>query len=125
MPAVIPAEACYLGWKLDMGKGCVRFKSLEDLALDARFAGRELYGGRPRALASWSREAGAAVLVKTGRPHRPLAKSSVRSCACPRREHGQLSGGEGAFGEPLKYWGQRSIDLIGQWAWGQNPRKPT
>ena len=30
-----------------MGKGCVRFKSLEDLALDVRFAGRELYGGRP------------------------------------------------------------------------------
>jgi hypothetical protein len=26
-----------------MGKGCVRFKSLEDLALDVRFAGRELY----------------------------------------------------------------------------------
>jgi len=30
--------------KLDMGKGCVRFKSLEDLALDVWFAGRELYG---------------------------------------------------------------------------------
>jgi hypothetical protein len=45
-----------------MGKGCVRFKKLEDLALDVRFAGRELYGGRPRAVASWSREAGAAVL---------------------------------------------------------------
>jgi hypothetical protein len=27
------------GKKLDMGKGCVRFKSLEDLALDVRFAG--------------------------------------------------------------------------------------
>jgi hypothetical protein len=63
------------GKRLDMGKGCVRLKSLEDLALDVRFAGRELYGGRPRAVASWSREAGAAVLVKTGRPHRPLAKS--------------------------------------------------
>jgi hypothetical protein len=58
------------GKKLDMGKGCVRFKKLEDLALDVRFAGRELYGGRPRAVASWSREAGAAVLVETGRPHR-------------------------------------------------------
>ena len=29
------------GKKLDMGKGCVRFKSLEDLALGVRFAGRE------------------------------------------------------------------------------------
>ena len=48
-----------------MGKGCVRFKSLEDLALNLRFAGRELYGGRPRAVASWSREAGDTVLVKT------------------------------------------------------------
>ena len=65
-----------------MGKGCVRFKSLEDLALDVRFAGRELYGGRPRAVASWSREAGAAVLVKTGRPHRC---ARVRGGA-----HGQL-----------------------------------
>ena len=48
-----------------MGKGCVRFKKLVDLALDVRFAGRELYGGRPRAVASWSREAGDTVLVKT------------------------------------------------------------
>ena len=48
-----------------MGKGCVRFKSLEDLALGVRFAGRELYGGRPQAVASWSREAGDTVLVKT------------------------------------------------------------
>lgn len=40
------------GKKLDMGKGCVRFKSSEDLALDVRFAGRELYGGRPRAAAN-------------------------------------------------------------------------
>ena len=47
-----------------MGKGCVRFKKLEDLALDVRFAGRELYGGRPRTVASWSREAGDTVLVK-------------------------------------------------------------
>jgi len=79
------------GKKLDMGKGCVRFKSLEDLALDVRFAGRELYGGRPRAVASWSREAGAAVLVKTGRPHR---------CAGARYgAHGQLPGGEGAPGQ--------------------------
>jgi hypothetical protein len=53
------------GKKLDMGKGCARFKSLEDLALDVRFAGRELYGGRPRAMASWSREAGDTVLVNT------------------------------------------------------------
>ena len=53
------------GKKLDMGKGCVRFKKLEDLALDVRFAGRELYGGRPRAVASWSREVGGTVLVKT------------------------------------------------------------
>ena len=74
-----------------MGKGCVRFKSLEDLALDVRFAGRELYGGRPRAVASWSREAGAAVLVKTGRPHRC---ARVRGGA-----HGQLPGGEGALGQ--------------------------
>ena len=74
-----------------MGKGCVRFKSLEDLALDVRFAGRELYGGRPRAVASWSREAGAPVLVKTGRPHR---------CAGARYgAHGQLPGGEGAPGQ--------------------------
>ena len=65
------------GKKLDMGKGCVRFKSLEDLALDVRFAGRELYGGRPRARASWSREAGAAVLVKTDRRNR-----------CPRLRRG-------------------------------------
>jgi hypothetical protein len=69
-------------------QGCVRFKSLEDLDLDVRFAGRELYGGRPRAVASWSREAGAAVLVKTGRPHRC---ARVRGGA-----HGQLPGGEGA-----------------------------
>ena len=48
-----------------MGKGCVRFKKLEDLALGVRFAERELYGGRPRAVASWSREAGDTVLVKT------------------------------------------------------------
>ena len=79
------------GKKLDMGKGCVRFKSLENLALGVRFAGRELYGGRPRAVASWSREAGAAVLVKTGRPH---------CCARVRRgAHGQLPGGEGAHGQ--------------------------
>ena len=32
------------GKKLDMGKGCVRFKKLDDLALGVRFAGRELYG---------------------------------------------------------------------------------
>src|SRR5882757_8678154 len=31
-------------------QGCVRFKKLEDLALDVRFAGRELYGGRPQAV---------------------------------------------------------------------------
>ena len=76
------------GKKLDMGKGCVRFKSLENLALGVRFAGRELYGGRPRAVVSWSREAGAAVLVETGRPHRC---ARVRGGA-----HGQLPGGEGA-----------------------------
>ena len=74
-----------------MGKGCVRFKSLEDLALDVRFAGREPYGGRPRAVASWSREAGDIVLVKTGRPHR---------CARVRGgPHGQLPGGKGAHGQ--------------------------
>src|SRR6476660_1115809 len=77
-----------------MGKGCVRFKSLEDLAPGVRFAGRELYGGRPRAVASWSREAGAAVLGKTGRPHR---------CARLRGgAHGQLPGGEGAQGEVIR-----------------------
>ena len=87
------------GKKLDMGKGCVRFKSLDDLALDVRFAGRELYGGRPRAVASSSKEAGAAVLVKTDRPHRLLAKN-VRSCARVRGgAHGQLPGGEGAPGQ--------------------------
>src|SRR5882757_2830270 len=69
-------------------QGCVRFKKLEDLALDVRFAGRELYGGRPRAVAIWSREAGDIVLVKTGRPHRC---ARVRGGA-----HGQLPGGEGA-----------------------------
>ncbi len=74
-----------------MGKGCVRFKKLEDLALDVRFAGRERYGGRPRAVASWSRAAGATVLVKTGRPHRC---ARVRGGA-----HGQLPGGEGAPGQ--------------------------
>ena len=79
------------GKKLDMGKGCVRFKSLEDLALDVRFAGRERYGGRPRAVASWSRAAGATVLVKTGRPHRC---ARVRGGA-----HGQLPGGEGAHAQ--------------------------
>jgi hypothetical protein len=83
-----------------MGKGCVRFKSLEDLALDVRFAGRELYGGRPRAVASWSREAGAAVLVKTGRPHRC---ARVRGGA-----HGQLSGGEGALGQGKLRKGSRA-----------------
>jgi hypothetical protein len=77
-----------------MGKGCVRFKSLEDLALGVRFAGRELYGGRPRAVASWSREAGAAVLVKTGRPHRC---ARVRGGA-----HGPLPGGEGVLGKGKK-----------------------
>ena len=79
------------GKKLDMGKGCVRFKSLEDLALGVRFAGREPYGGRPRAVASWSREAGDIVLVKTGQPHRC---ARVRGGA-----HGQLPGGEGARGQ--------------------------
>jgi hypothetical protein len=63
------------GKKLDMGKGCVRFKSLEDLALDVRFAGREPHGGRPRAVASWSREAGDTVLVKT--VGRTVARVSV------------------------------------------------
>jgi hypothetical protein len=38
------------------------------MALDVRFAGRELYGRRPRAVAGWSREAGAPVLLKTDRP---------------------------------------------------------
>ena len=42
-------------------------------------------------MASWSREAGAAVLVKTGRPHRC---ARVRGGA-----HGQLPGGEGAHGQ--------------------------
>ncbi len=79
------------GKKLDMLKGCVRFKSLEDLALDVRFAGRELYGGGPRAAASWSRAAGDTVLVKTGRPHRC---ARVRGGA-----HDQLPGGEGAHGQ--------------------------
>ena len=77
-----------------MGKGCVRFKSLEDLALDVRFAGRQLYGGRPRAVVSWSREAGAAVLVETGRPHR-----------CARvggGAHGQLPGREDTGKEQRK-----------------------
>ena len=74
-----------------MGKGCVRFKSLEDMALDVPFAGRELYGGRPRGVESWSREAGAAVLVKTDRPRR---------CGRARgRAYGQLPGGEGAHGQ--------------------------
>jgi hypothetical protein len=72
-------------------QGCVRFKSLEDLALDVRFAGRELYGGRPQAVASWSREADDIVLVKTGRPHRC---ARVRGGA-----HGQLPSGEGALGD--------------------------
>ena len=58
-----------------MGKGCVRFQSLEDLALDVRFAGRERYGGRPRAVASWSRAAGATVLGKPVR--RTVARVSV------------------------------------------------
>ena len=39
-------------------------------------------------MASWSREAGAAVLVKTGGPHRC---ARIRGGA-----HGQLPGGEGA-----------------------------
>jgi hypothetical protein len=47
------------------------------LALDVRFAGRELYGGRPRAVASWSREAGDTVLVKT--VGRSVARVSVES----------------------------------------------
>src|SRR2546429_3408233 len=42
------------GKKLDMGKGCVRFKKLDDLALGVRFAGRELYGGGPPAVGGWS-----------------------------------------------------------------------
>ena len=38
-----------------MGKGCVRFKSLEDLALDVRFAGRERYGSVGRSqLYGWT-----------------------------------------------------------------------
>ena len=74
-----------------MGKGCVRFKSLQDLALEVRFAGREPYGGRPRAVASWSRDAGAVVLVKTDRPHRC---ARVRGGA-----HVQLPGSEGAPGQ--------------------------
>jgi hypothetical protein len=45
------------------------------LALDVRFAGRELYGGRPRVVASWSREAGDTVLVKT--VGRTVARVSV------------------------------------------------
>jgi hypothetical protein len=74
------------GKKLDMGKGCVRFKSLEDLALGVRFAGRELYGGRPRAVASWSREAGAAVLVETGLPY---LRACPRRSAWPRSDPGE------------------------------------
>ena len=101
-----------------MGKGCVRFKWLGDFALrrtvrrartlrqrwrGANFTagrGRAREGGRapnvgnfgrPRVVASWSREAGAAVLVKTGRPHR---------CARLRGgAHDQLPGGEGAHGQ--------------------------
>ena len=74
-----------------MGKGCVRFKSLEDLALDVRFAGRELYGGRPRAVASWSREAGDTVFGENRRPHR---------CARVRaRAHGQEVTPANAFSE--------------------------
>jgi len=59
-----------------MGKGRVRFKSLEDLALDVRSAGRELYGGGPRAVASWSREVGDTVLVKT--VGRSVARASAQ-----------------------------------------------
>ena len=42
-------------------------------------------------MASWSREAGAAVLVKTDRPHR---RARVHKGA-----HGQLPGGESAHGQ--------------------------
>jgi hypothetical protein len=89
MPSRFTSEYKKSGKKLDMGKGCVRFKKLDDLALDVRFAGRELYGGRPRAVGS--REAGDTVLVKTGRPHR---RARVRGGA-----HGQLPGGEGTPGQ--------------------------
>ena len=82
-----------------MGKGCVRFKSLEDLALDVRFAGRELYGGRPRAMASWSREAGDTVLVNT--VGRTVAR--VRAGA-----PGQLPGGEGAGKSSAKKGAKKS-----------------
>ena len=49
-----------------MGKGCVRFKSLEDLALDVRFAGaRTRTAGGHELWRVGSREAGDTVWVKT------------------------------------------------------------
>ena len=51
-------------------------------------------------MASWSKEAGAAVLVKTGRPH---------PCACVRGgAHGQLPCGEGAPGQGKLRKGSRA-----------------
>ena len=52
-------------------------------------------------MASWSREAGAAVLVKTGRPHRC---ERIRGGA-----HGQLPGGEGAPGQEQRKEGRQEI----------------
>ena len=93
-----------------MGKGCVRFKSLEDMALDVRFVGRELYGGRPRGVESWSREAGAAVLVKTDRPRR---------CGRARgRAHGQLPGGERAHGQGKEQRKEGREEVRGELPWG-------
>jgi hypothetical protein len=82
-------------------EGCVRFKSLEDLALDVRFAGRERYGGRPRAVASWSRAAGATVLVKP--VGRAVARVSAEEHMANYRAARALLGkgrnaGEGAAG---------------------------
>src|SRR5947199_9037439 len=92
------------GKKLDMGKGCVRFKSLDDLALDTR-GWSSGSGTRQRTRMSHAkREVGAAcallLVQRRSRDNRPVGRTVARVSA--EEAHGQLPGGEGAQGEVIR-----------------------
>src|SRR5437762_13445318 len=92
------------GKKLDMGKGCVRFKSLEDLALDTRGSASGTGTRQRMRMSHAKREVGAAcalLLVQRrsrenrldGRTARSRNRSELRGC--PRRSTWPITGRRG------------------------------
>jgi hypothetical protein len=86
-----------------MGKGCVRFKSLEDLALDTRGSASGS-GTRQRTRLSYAkREVGAAcALLLVQRRSRDNRRRPHRCAPVRGGAHGQLPGGEGTYGQGKK-----------------------